>query len=1005
MKPNSNLTEEYIVVAIYGGGNSRQDTISSIDGAPEYLHIHAIKASEFDKLPILAIEDEKFTSEVVESKSHEPTIYQWGVSADKDLKTRRPVVAIKDILQYCNLGIGSAGFGDCEEKSSFVGGGEVMVIGVEGGVKAFRITKGEGVFAMEESDGCWTFEGIKDTKSIIAPVDESKKNIASRSELLNVLKSIHKKGDIPFVACFKAKFNRENFASRSNGIYATDQILSKDITLFTASGNHEPVGGHLLGDSDVEGDNLALHHGFAKTADAKIDLILTDAVVKISPTSQKLIALKDDPHKFRAPLLQTDFVKEISKKQENHTPVAIIGAGMAGVTTALKLAKVGIPSVIIERDSKLLSGTSAKTPGRIGHGFHYRDLETAKLYLQSSITFLKEFCRSPKDQERFIIKVDEESGDLDRGLYFIHKDSQVPANELLKIYEGIRDEYQRLVELDASNKIFGEVQNFFEKLELQDFADKADISKLDAVIRTQEKLLNWAEFDKFIKEKIQETNGLISVLSAREVNEIEYDSASKNRDFKITFKNSPEILLASYVVNASWSNIEELDSNLFPESAVEDRANRLKLIASIELNKEAIHTPSMFTSMGPFSMFSNEGNGFGKTTFAPVTNMLDYIVCEAKKGEKMNSELKEIVDGWIKKGELFVENISQPDSWRRIEHNLELQPLYKRLLGEGLNEMEQEFFGKMILAGTVDSYPVLQGSRVVYVGAGIVKSNGEVNIRDKNSAFHSRCDDGLKERQISFMDFNGVKLFYVENQARNVVQTIIEHIKSNIAINKEIEQLPPTNSTLIDEQRESALRSWVCRYGTNRGIISDIMPSSPRINLATQETISYLTGLLDYAFNSCYKEPKFGKNALSNQLCEIIYPIIDSVNKIRKSESDGDFICEIGSRLNRARNPFTAFSVIDEKGDIILDSKFGLIDEEKRAKQAIPSLSDRDYVKKMKKEGAIGFVCGSPVVGSTSGEFMVPVGIRLDDNKSLTFGMSIPALMRQICTTCAIEKS
>jgi hypothetical protein len=157
----------------------------------------------------------------------------------------------------------------------------------------------------------------------------------------------------------------------------------------------------------------------------------------------------------------------------------------------------------------------------------------------------------------------------------------------------------------------------------------------------------------------------------------------------------------------------------------------------------------------------------------------------------------------------------------------------------------------MILEGSINSYPILEGSSVVYVGAGIVKSNGEVNIRDKNSAFHSRCDNGLKERQIGYVDFNGVKLFYVENQARNVVQKIIEHIRSNIEIEKEIQELPSAGVDLVDSQRELSLRPWVSRYGMGQRRISDIMPSSPRINLATQETISYLTGLLDFAFNSC----------------------------------------------------------------------------------------------------------------------------------------------------------
>ncbi len=992
----TNFTEEYVVIAIYGGAESGEKAISKIDGTPGYLHLHAIKTSELERLPTIPLPTAK------ENADAEQTIYQWGLASDKDLGVRAPIVSINDIISYGNLGVGSGAIGDHEEKSSFVGGGEVFIVpALENEVRAFRITKGQGVFPMSAQDQCWTFEVTSDAKAMVIPIEESKQNINSRSQLLKLLQEAHGQGDINFIAKFKARFNRENFAARSNGVWPLDDVAQKDVSLFSATNGLDPVGGHLLGDSNSEGDKISNHKGVAPISDAAISLKLTDGIINIAPTAKKLIAHKENPHEFREPLLQEDLTKEISFKNENHVPVVVMGGGIAAISAALKLAKIGIPSCILEQNKTLLSETSGITPGRIGHGYHYRDLETAKTYLQSSITFLREFCKTPKDWERLIIKLGDQTSELDYGLYFIHKDSQVRADNLLEVYRGIQNEYRRLVALDPANKILGEPDEFFQELNLRDFSHLVDISQMGAVIRTKERLLNWPEFNNMLMEKISyyQSQGLISVLTERKVTKTSYESESRNRDFQIEFADA-EPLTTSYIVNATWTNIEELDSNLFPESAVEERTNRIKLIASIKLPLQAQNAPSMFTAMGPFTMFSNEGNGNGKTTFAPVTNMLDYVVEEAKKDRFMNAELQKIITGWFAKNELIVSDQNNPESWAKIEMALETQPLYKRWISQGLNAEEQEFFGKMILNGTVNSYPILAGSEIVNVGAGIVKSNGEVNIRDANSSFHKRSEHGLKERQISYIDFNGVKLFYAESQARNVAETIISHIRSNIEIEKEVAKLPIIESPQINLQRESAVRSWVSRYGMNQKKIADIVPNNPQLAIATQDTVSYLKDVLNTSFDLYLKQPRFTGNVLSQELQAIIRPIVETVKNIQTNfRIDEDFLVQKNNKLNPAKqNPFTVFSMINRAGDIILDGKYGFITPEKRDEHNIPSLANRDYVKQMLSHRDSSFFCGSPVVGSTSHEFMIPVGIKLNEEIFLTFGMNIPSLMKSICT-------
>ncbi|MES2961663.1 MAG: FAD-dependent oxidoreductase [Pseudomonadota bacterium] len=388
-------TEEYTVIAIYGGAEEGSEAISAIDGTPGYLHIHIIRKDILRKLPAL---------EAADIQGEKSTIYQWGAPLDKDLAIRKPLVSVQDIIKYGNVGIGSAAIGGEEEKCTFVGGGEVFIIPSPEGVKAFRITKGQGVFPLKLDDHCWTCEVTNDSEAHVVPVE--KQEIFNRAQLLEILQKAHGQNpDMPFVAQFDALFEKENLAVRSNGLWPDDEVGARDITLFDAA-MEDPVGGHLLGNSNSEGDQLNKHKGIVPLGGAQVSLI-PEGVVKIAPIQKRLIGLKSDPKQFRAPLLQRELAA-VLQESETHKPILINGGGMAGVMTALKLARLRIPCTIVEQNETLLLGTSGRTPARVGHGYHYRDLDTAKLYLQSSIAFIKENCGNPEKKSRFTVGVSEE---------------------------------------------------------------------------------------------------------------------------------------------------------------------------------------------------------------------------------------------------------------------------------------------------------------------------------------------------------------------------------------------------------------------------------------------------------------------------------------------------------------------------------------------------------------------------------------------------------------------
>ena len=70
--------------------------------------------------------------------------------------------------------------------------------------------------------------------------------------------------------------------------------------------------------------------------------------------------------------------------------VTVIGGGAGGCGSALALAECGWKVSLYEKNT-LLSGTSGRTPGRLGLGFHYMDLQTSEMLLRATVRFVKTF--------------------------------------------------------------------------------------------------------------------------------------------------------------------------------------------------------------------------------------------------------------------------------------------------------------------------------------------------------------------------------------------------------------------------------------------------------------------------------------------------------------------------------------------------------------------------------------------------------------------------------------
>ena len=162
--------------------------------------------------------------------------------------------------------------------------------------------------------------------------------------------------------------------------------------------------------------------------------------------------------------------------------VVIIGGGIAGCTTAIELGKQNHKIVILEKDKDILRGTSARTPGRMGLGYHYFDLETAKFYMKNTIEFMKKYS------DCFL--GDDDNSYLRKGRYFATKDSLIPLQELMASYDKMSLHFEVMCREDQSNDIFG-TYHLHRTMEPYEFQDDINAEKVEFAIETQELLLDW----------------------------------------------------------------------------------------------------------------------------------------------------------------------------------------------------------------------------------------------------------------------------------------------------------------------------------------------------------------------------------------------------------------------------------------------------------------------------------------------------------------------------------
>jgi len=417
--------------------------------------------------------------------------------------------------------------------------------------------------------------------------------------------------------------------------------------------------------------------------------------------------------------------------------IFIIGAGAAGFSAALTLAERGYKVELLEKNT-LGSGATGRNPGRMGHGFHYTDIETACAYLRASI-------RVQRLYPDYLVGKDLPADDpIRHGRYFVVNTSNEPATKIMASYRALRKEYARLVAEDPTNEVFGPPKNFFRVLKKDEFEEHVNPEHVQIAIETNEHLFNWKAFANYMK-KIIEGHPNINLREHCNVEKIQHSETLNAPRFTIDTVNSEgfhETFQGDFIVNSTWENIQQLNDQLGLRMKPDSRTNRLKALLTVTLPSSLQKTNSMFFCMGQHSMVSNLGNGRAMLTYAKVTNL-------------------------------------------ETSTSLTLSDKAQRFLRGEATTDEKNAIASEMLQGICHYVPEMKHAIVDDVQFGIVQTLGKLTLaelKDINNSFNKRADHGIKTEAIGVISNPCMKLFYFADNGEMVADLVAKHVEAKLQI-------------------------------------------------------------------------------------------------------------------------------------------------------------------------------------------------------------------------------
>lgn len=375
------------------------------------------------------------------------------------------------------------------------------------------------------------------------------------------------------------------------------------------------------------------------------------------------------------------------------TSVAVLGAGLTGVATALELARRGIKVTLVEQDELPMNRASLRNEGKIHLGLLYANdssLRSARLQLRGALQFRSLLSRW--------IGADADAlGKSTPFVYLVAKDSVLPPDRLARHYASVQRMYSEYLQESLEYDYLGArpVQLYEAcSLDLAEAFFRTDA--LAAAFRTIERAIDTHDLARFLQEAVRDC-ALIRFLPRHKVLSV----SRANGLLRVEGSNATGAwrLDAEQAVNALWEGRLAVDRSL-GLICEPGWVYRLKYRVIARLPATLRKAPSATMVLGRYGDVVIRADGTVYLSWYPLG-----------------------LAGWS-------HEIAPPASWERL------------CRGE-VGEAEQQEYAQEILAALDTWYPGIAAAQPLLVDAGVIVAYGRSDVDDAASALHDRSHIGV----------------------------------------------------------------------------------------------------------------------------------------------------------------------------------------------------------------------------------------------------------------------
>jgi glycine/D-amino acid oxidase-like deaminating enzyme len=381
-------------------------------------------------------------------------------------------------------------------------------------------------------------------------------------------------------------------------------------------------------------------------------------------------------------------------KHQGHTAIAVLGAGLTGVGTALELAKHGSQVALVEQDELPMNRASLRNEGKIHLGFIYandRTFGTARLQLQGALRFRALLARWIGDGANSLRCSTP-------FLYLVASDSLVSQEALAAHYAAVEHEYDEQLSRASELDYLGDrPERLFHPCRMHELAPTLRIDRFAGAFWTEERAIDTDELATILRTAVRQSPE-IRFLAQRKV-----ESVTRHPGHFRIAGSSPEgrwQLDAGQVVNATWENRLAIDETVGLRSEP-GWLHRLKYRVIARLPERLRQAPSVTMVLGPYGDVVIRPDGTAYLSWYPLG-----------------------LRGWT-------HELAPPASWTAP------------CRGE-LSDEERRSVAKDLLVAIDAWYPGMAASQPLVVDAGAIVAYGRTDVDDAASGLHDRSRVGVK---------------------------------------------------------------------------------------------------------------------------------------------------------------------------------------------------------------------------------------------------------------------